>query len=74
MNAKEELQAELTALEEDLGRVINTAVMVGGLPMVKTCLLLLKQSAQDAAPLHAGLAWTSGVLEGAAHFVDKPQG
>lgn len=71
----DKLQAELKVLEIELGRVINTAVLLGGLPMVKTCLNLLRQSAQDVAPIHEGLAWASGVLEGAARFVDqKPQG
>lgn len=74
MNNEEKLQAELTALETELGRIINTAVLISGLPMVKTCLLLLRQAAINASPLDQRLYWAAGVLEGAPHFVDKPQG
>jgi hypothetical protein len=58
-------------MESEIEKVIEVFVALAGVAAVKSLLGMIARQSIAAADHHEGLAWVSGVVQGAAQFVDK---
>lgn len=70
-----ELQNEeaIRKIEAELEQTANALIQIGGMFAVKRLIQMIQRQSMASAGLHRGLAWASGILEGALKFIDKPQ-